>query len=266
MKETAKRQILLKRAAKLSIPGPSSPVDGQPTAKVISYYLQTTIVRPVRMLFIEPVVFFFSVWVAFNFALLYAFFCAFEWVFLTYYHFSAHSTGLTFFGLAAGAVAGFLLTSILIAISKKKQKVAAAKGLKMQPEQRLIVAMIGGPLIPIALFTFGWTAYHRVHWIVPVFAEGLFGCANYLVFMAAVSYMVDVYGPVYGASAIGANNLLRYILGGAFPLFAVQMYQNLKVQWASTLLGCFSVVMMFIPFVLYKLGPWLRSKSKFVEA
>lgn len=35
-------------------------------------------------------------------------------------------------------------------------------------------------------------------------------------------YLVDTYQALNGASAIAANGLLRYVLGAAFPLFALQ--------------------------------------------
>jgi hypothetical protein len=42
--------------------------------------------------------------------------------------------------------------------------------------------------------------------------------------------VLDVYGPLYGASALGANNLLRYILGGVSPLYTRQMYKALGID------------------------------------
>lgn len=36
-------------------------------------------------------------------------------------------------------------------------------------------------------------------------------------------YIMEFYGPLYGASANAAGTLLRYLAGTAFPLFAVQM-------------------------------------------
>ena len=35
-------------------------------------------------------------------------------------------------------------------------------------------------------------------------------------------YLIDAYGPQYGASAVSANGFARYIFSAAFPLFAVQ--------------------------------------------
>ena len=34
-------------------------------------------------------------------------------------------------------------------------------------------------------------------------------------------YLTNVYGAKYGASALAANGLLRYLVGGSFPLFTI---------------------------------------------
>jgi hypothetical protein len=34
-------------------------------------------------------------------------------------------------------------------------------------------------------------------------------------------YLTNVYGAKYGASALAANGLLRYAVGGSFPLFTI---------------------------------------------
>lgn len=34
-------------------------------------------------------------------------------------------------------------------------------------------------------------------------------------------YLTNVYGAQYGASALAANGLLRYLVGGSFPLFTI---------------------------------------------
>jgi DHA1 family multidrug resistance protein-like MFS transporter len=62
---------------------------------------------------------------------------------------------------------------------------------------------------------------------------------------------------------IAANTLLRSFAGGAFPLFATQMFNNLGIQWAGTLLGCLAAIMIPIPIAFYIYGPKLRKKSKF---
>lgn len=37
-----------------------------------------------------------------------------------------------------------------------------------------------------------------------------------------MTYLIDSYGPQYGASAVSANGFARYIFSAAFPLFAIQ--------------------------------------------
>lgn len=72
---------------------------------------------------------------------------------------------------------------------------------------------------------------------MPVLAGIPFAFGNVTVFISAGLYMIDVYGPLNGASAMVANGLVRYIMGVSFPLFTVQMYEALSVKWATLLLA-----------------------------
>lgn len=65
------------------------------------------------------------------------------------------------------------------------------------------------------------------------------------------------------ASAIAANTFLRSFVAAGFPLFSRQMFNNLKIQWAGTLLGCLSTAMVPIPICFYLFGKKLRARSKF---
>jgi DHA1 family multidrug resistance protein-like MFS transporter len=64
------------------------------------------------------------------------------------------------------------------------------------------------------------------------------------------------------ASTVAANIILRSVVAAGFPLFTRQMFQNLGVQWAGTLLGCLATIMIPIPLVFRKYGPLLRKKSR----
>jgi hypothetical protein len=75
--------------------------------------------------------------------------------------------------------------------------------------------------------------------------------------------MIDVYGPMVGASALAANGIARYTMGAVFPLFTFQMYETLGIGWATSLLGFISVAMIPIPWVFFKFGPTIRSKSQY---
>jgi DHA1 family multidrug resistance protein-like MFS transporter len=65
------------------------------------------------------------------------------------------------------------------------------------------------------------------------------------------------------ASAIAANTFLRSFVAAGFPLFSRQLFNNLHIQWAGTLLGCLATVMVPIPVCFYLFGSKLRAKSKF---
>lgn len=69
--------------------------------------------------------------------------------------------------------------------------------------------------------------------------------------------------PPSAASVFAANTIIRSSVGAAFPLFSKQMFVNLGVQWAGTLLGCLALIMVPIPLIFMKWGPALRSRSKF---
>ena len=266
MKETYKSAILKKRAEERGI----KPKGSQRTAlQSAKFFLRSTLTRPVTMAFVEPVVSLFTVYIAVNFGTLYAFFAAFPYVFSKVYGFGIRSTGLTFLGLGVGCL---VACCIIIAFSKLvfrpqvQKSIAAGKGGKVQPEARLYPAMIGSICLPISLFWFAWSAQAGVHWIAPVVAEGVFGCGNMLIFMSATLYLMDFYGPLYGASAMGSNNLARYILGASFPLFALQMYERLGIGWATSLLGFISLALTPIPWAFYIWGPKLRAMSKYQPA
>lgn len=51
----------------------------------------------------------------------------------------------------------------------------------------------------------------------------------------------------------------------AFPLFGVQMYKKLGYQWATSLLGFLTIGMLLFPFIFFKYGKKIRSKSRFAS-
>lgn len=229
------------------------------------------------MLFTEPIAGLFSLYISFNFAVQYSFFVAFPTVFEDAYGFNLGSQGLTFLGLGVGiliAIVSIIINSKFIyaplALRWKKRTPNAHGESKTKsvastppPEYRLFTAFPGSMLIPISLFLFAWTARPSVPWIVPVIAEALFGIGQVLDFMSCTMYLMDTYGPLYGASAMAANTLLRYSVGFAFPLFVDQMYSKLGVDWATSLLGFISIALTLVPWCFWIWGPKLRAMSKY---
>lgn len=204
-------------------------------------------------------------YIGINFGILYGFFAAFPYVFPKVYGFGLGATGLTFLGLGVGSICGGMFMVIYSRTIARKQVKQFGIG-KVPIERRLHFAMIGSVALPISLFWFGWSANYGVHWTCPVIAEALYSFGNMLVILSGNLYIVDFYGAKFGASAAVANNFTRYAFGFALPLFIVQMYEGLGIGWATSLLGFLQLALTPIPWIFYVYGPWLRARSKYVEA
>jgi MFS family permease len=283
MRETYKKTILQKRARRERKARDETQPERPPLGRKMLQFFRLTLARPLYMLFTEPIPGLFSLYVAFNFAVQYTFFAAFPLIFEEFYGFNLGQVGLTFLGLGVGVIPGFIILIVftikfykpwvieLKSTHAKAVRAAQAAGEDapkssgvVPPEWRLILAIPASILMPVSLFLFAWTA-GITHWIVPVIAEGIYDMGQLLIFMSATLYVTDCYGPLYGASAMAANTLLRYIMGAAFPLFAVQTYARLGVHWATSLLAFISCVLAFIPWCFWKWGPVLRQKQRFKQ-
>lgn len=131
----------------------------------------------------------------------------------------------------------------------------------------------------VSSIRFAWSAQLSLHWTAPILAGIPFGWGNVCLFMSGLpsstisilthaqlgnpTYLVNTYQATYVASALAANGLLRYTFGTIFPLFTFQMYSKLGTAWAGSLLAFISLLLLLIPWVLYKWGPFLRSRSSY---
>ena len=235
------------------------------------YFMTKTVIRPVHMLTTEPIVGFVCLYASFQFALLYTFVVASQYVFMTVYQFSLSEQGLSFLGFLTGVIVSPIPTFALdryvyhvkFADFKEVNKDVNSGAAEFPPEHRLYGAMIGSGILPTGMFWFAWTARSDIHWICPIAAQAVTITGSLLIYVSANLYMMDTYGPLYGASATGASSLSRYTLSAAFPLFALQMYGRLGVGWATSLLGFCTVAMAPIPWVFYGWGPSLRARSRY---
>ncbi|KAK6336528.1 hypothetical protein TWF696_002078 [Orbilia brochopaga] len=258
MKESYKPVILKKRAIKRGLPLPPQPKGAEALKKVLTI----TLLRPIHMLVTEPIVIALSLYTAFTFGVLFLFFAAIPYSFRRQYNFDRRQSGLVFLSSVVGILLGAVTFGIIDrTIYKKRYEHAVANGRKAAVELRLISAMIGSFGLPLSLFWFAWTCTPSTHWIVPILSIIFFGWGMMLIFLAAATYLVDTYQYLTAASALAANGLLRYGFGAVFPLFAIQMYENLKIGLATSVLGIISVIMMAVPFVFYRYGKYFRERS-----
>lgn len=145
-----------------------------------------------------------------------------------------------------------------------------AAGGSLPQEEWLFPAKVGALFLPLSLFAFGWTASIHIHWIVPILCSMLFSVGIFGLFTSGLNYLATAY-PDYLASVFSANDFLRASIGAALPLVANAMFHNLQangprsfpVAWGCTLLGCVSLALAPVPYLLYIYGPALRRMSKY---
>ena len=264
-KETYKKTILQRRAKKFHVEGPPTPE--RTIMESIHHFATILIFRPAHMLVTEPIVTFVCLYSGFLFGLMYTFVVASPWIYEHYYGFGVTGQSLSFLGLMTGTLTApiplIILDYYLYQPRLQKFRESNSDDQRFPPEHRLYPAMIGSILLPIWLFIFAWTSRPSIHWICPIIFQGLAMQASVLVYAPSNLFMIDAYGPLYGASAAGAAMLSRYTLSAAFPLFSAQMYKALGVGWATSLLSFCTVVMAPIPWLFWRYGEKLRAAIKY---
>ncbi|EGV64349.1 hypothetical protein CANTEDRAFT_104603 [Yamadazyma tenuis ATCC 10573] len=263
--ETYKPIILAKRMKKRGIA-----IYKPPVVQLLKVTMFVTMLRPMEMLVVEPIVLVWSFYIAFVFAVLFGFFEAFPIIFADEYGMDLGVSGLTFIGVGIGLILGVIF---YVFIDRKAFPINpdGTKGRRdkngdlivSKPEVVLGIGKIGGLCLPISLFWLAWTGRKSIHWAVPTASGIPFGFGLILVFFTNMLYFSMAFPPSSVASALGANSFLRYLLASVFPLFVSQMYEKLHINWATSLFAFIAVAMLPIPWIFERIGPKLRQMSKF---
>jgi hypothetical protein len=127
------------------------------------------------------------------------------------------------------------------------------------PECRVPLMIPGACLIPAGLLLYGWTAFYRVHWVVPIMSTTIIGIGNVLVFMCVQTYLVDAF-TIYAASALATNTIIRSVAGAVLPLAGQKLYMTLGLGWGNSLLALIAFILVPIPWILLVWGERLRKR------
>ncbi|KAH8592657.1 putative polyamine transporter 4 [Bisporella sp. PMI_857] len=261
LKETSKSRILFVREQNRGVIVQHRHGD----TKLLIGKIRHAVVRPLSMMFVEPLVAALGVYTGFAFAMMFSFFGSYNYVFRTVYDFNQKEIGLAFLGILVGFLLGVATFGVFDATLYSKAGAKSPNGVP-EPEHRLYAAMLGSLMLPIGLFWFAWAPNPNVHWIVPVFAGVPFGWGSLSTFIAATTYQIDVYGAQYGSSALAANGILRSSFGAAFPLFTLQIYGGIGIHWAGSVFAFVGLALAPIPWAFFKWGHLLRERSRYVIA
>ncbi|KAL8836741.1 MAG: hypothetical protein Q9170_002805 [Blastenia crenularia] len=226
-------------------------------------YVETALIRPIRLFFTEPIVFCASIMSAFVFALIFLFAEAFPIVYRSSpFNFTFRQSSLVFIAIGLGVLLG-------IPLRMRDRKMLATRqknGRDIPPEAKLVGFYIAAPTLAIALWWTSWSVppYVHVHWIVSVLPLALIGFSANEFDSALAGYLTDSY-TIYAGSANAPLACLRALLSGVFPLFAKQMFDRLGANVAGSVLGVLATLFCVTPFVFARYGKWLRLKSKFAR-
>ena len=185
--------------------------------------LKTSLVRPFRLLFTQPIIIICAIYMAYLYGIVYLVISTFPTLFTSpdYYNESVGIGGLHYIALAIGYFIGAQSTSRFndYLYSRLKRR---NNGVGM-PEFRVPVMIPCAILLPVGFFWYGWSAEAHLHWIMPDIGAALVGGATIVGYYAIQTYIIDSYTK-YAASAVAAITTLRSLAGFGFPLFAPAMY------------------------------------------
>ena len=273
MRETNEEVLLARKAARLN--KATGEYFRAKTDKGLSpgQYLRAGIVRPFKILIFSPIALLLSLYTAFVFGLIFLLFATFPTVFEENYGFSPGVSGLAYIGLGLGMIFGIVLFGLLSDKLMQQKRPdeegdavatpnnpSSSHATIAHPERRLPLMMWIPPIVPAAIFWYGWTADKHVHWIVPILGTFFVGLGSFFIVMPAQTYLVDIFGAHAAASAIAANNMVKNVFGAFLALTAPPLYDHLGLGWGNSLLGFVCIAFVPVPFLFSRYGEWLRKR------
>lgn len=131
----------------------------------------------------------------------------------------------------------------------------------MEPEHRLPVMILGGILIPIGLFVYGWTAQRHVFYLVPMIGTATMGFGFFATTVPLQAYLVDAFKE-YAASAVAATVVSRCVVGAVVPLAGPSLYSQLGLGWGNSVLGFIAFAFVPVPILFMWYGKRIRENAR----
>jgi MFS family permease len=218
------------------------------------------LVRPLKMLFLSPLIFGVSLYVSFAYGCLYLLFNTIPIVFQQQYHWTLGLAGLSYLGIGVGYGLGAYLFAALS--DKTVIRMMKANGGVFEPEMRLPYCIYFAFLLPVTFFWYGWSAHYVTHWIVPIVGLVPFGVAILGIWNPIQAYIIDAY-PEFSASGLAAFTVFRSVVAAFLPLAGPRMYSALGLGWGNSVLGFIAAALIPVPFLVYRFGGRIRRWQDF---
>ncbi|KAF4628097.1 hypothetical protein G7Y89_g10054 [Cudoniella acicularis] len=222
-----------------------------------SHILINGMIRPLKMLFLSPIIFLLSLYMAVVYGLLYLLFTTITEVFISTYGWQPDICGLAYIGLGIGFFSGLLVVSKIS--DPTVVRMTKANNGVFEPEMRLPACIFFAFFIPISFFWYGWTADKDVHWIVPIIGLIPFGFGMMGIFIPIQTYTIDSF-PSFAASGVAALTVSRSLFGAFLPLAGPSMYASLGLGWGNSVLGFIAIGLIPAPLLIYRYGGKIRKE------
>lgn len=257
LRETYAPQLLKLRARRTAIELDHPTIAADHDPRSLPRRLTQAIKRPMKILFLQPIVFLMACYMALLYGSMYLLFTTFPEVWTGQYGFNAGESGLTYIGLGIGFLSAVIFG--IPQIDKLYNKLTDRNNGVGKPEFRIPIANIGAICIPLGLFMYGWSVERKDFWLVPIIGTTFFGLGMILIFNSIQNYYIDAFTR-YAASAIAAGSVFRAVVGATFPLFAPYLYNALGYGWGTSVLAFTAVLLMPMPLLIMKFGERIRQK------
>ncbi|KAJ8070434.1 hypothetical protein OCU04_000808 [Sclerotinia nivalis] len=223
-----------------------------------SEIFKTAALRPAKMFFCSPIIAILSLYVAVIYGWLYLVMTTLTEVFESQFGVSQGPVGLTFIGIGIGMFLGAICCQILL----DRWAIRAAGGGEIKPEYRLPVMVLGGMVLPIGFFIYGWTAQYHIHFVVPILGTAVISFGLILTMLPCVTYLLDAYTQ-HAVSAVAAMIVVRNIAGTVLPLAGPPLYGRLGLGWGNSVLGFVALGFLLVPVLLVRFGERIRTSKRF---
>jgi DHA1 family multidrug resistance protein-like MFS transporter len=256
--DTRKARAILRGRTHIASQRPQAKIDSLQT---IERALRDAVLRPVQITFLDPAVAIANLYTAFMYGTYYTFFDAIPRVYPERYGFTTGQLGLVFLSVFMACAAGGVVYAIFIHQTQNTEE----NGTSHKYEKCLRPALAASVLPPVGLFIFGWTSDGSIHWLVSISGITIYATGTFVILLCLSVYLPRIY-PVYSASLFAANDLCRSLIAAAAVHVGVPLYENLGIGQGVSILGALSVLGIPGMWFIYKQGPSLRAKSRFVSS
>ncbi|KAL5364295.1 major facilitator superfamily domain-containing protein [Aspergillus floccosus] len=205
-------------------------------------HLPRAISLPFRMLYTDWIVLALTLHTAFGYAIIFSFFSSIYYVLGSAYGFDTQQASTCLLSLVIGYSCAILMCSAFERIFCSTRSPTPDD--TVIPEKKLYAGIAGNILMVVGEAWYALAARQGGNWAVLVAAGIPLGWGVFALFVT-----------------IAANGAIRYTLGAVFPLFTLQIYEELGINWGSAVFAVTSLLLLPIPWFLCKYGEQIRSRT-----